>query len=1566
MSISNLTIQATERFRKVCLTKNLPPYNIQGQYTPNTASYNQSIFLSEFAVIDSPNSYITDPPFREQLYPLNNYGPNGGYNLDVRIGYPSTGQNVVPNQGEYNPTDTQLDLEYEAEIDLAYNENRYGPEGGFSAMYFVSNNGTNGRVHLPYWEPPTFIPSSYSPIQILSSNNPIGDSGFLSQDSALANIGAKRLKTLFEDRINLERINNITSFIDFNYKITTPESILSPTANFALRISDSYSPTSPIPGNYFDENEKKGVQTNQTSKALSTINTLTGGLLGPILNLKRNPSQIFLANTGNGQRSILFRNLNLNLYQPDYSKFSGGIRGLLTSLGRGVLNIFDNTENGYYVGSSKKEPGNLTSPRNQVPVDQFGRQVSAPVYGPTDLSLLYEGNETKLKFGLAGTPTSEGGGIDGQFVWTSPKYKNNAGFRATPGGGSGKKDQEFFQIQSQYQRDESTSIGFKKGSILDNTQRLVSSADKVSGAARLKHVGNAINQVSKVFNDGYKEMTRGSKVLSFIDNTTGREEGIEYARVFTKDAPYYNYNDLQKKDGITTSGRSFTNSVLDNTYNLNIAPLRGTDSTNIVPNERSIPSVKKYMFSIENLAWRTSSQPGLTWDDLPACERGPNGGRIMWFPPYDLKFSDTSSPSFNPTSFLGRPEPIYTYKETSRSGTLSWKIVVDHPSILNVVIRRQLKGVKKEKIDSILNSFFAGAMKYDIYELAKRFPTIPVSIQKQIQEAIQNTTNTDSAKKLVDDIPKDSSGNPNSATNNDTKLNELKKDFETLGFYFPKAFDFPNDYDKVYDYYKTQSKDQNIFDRIITPNYDKLKDSFFNQLKDFLTQNPDGLMNISMKSSVVNVGPNFQPLSSSAKQKVIIEKYFTEQAILKPFFDNKRIKLNFNSIGYNTNVSPSSGGGVPGESFNCSTIETNEAAPSATACRRVAIESISFTPQPKSAQQNTQENQQQNEEGKKPQDTETALEKLQKGISKKIIRNLLNEGDYFDMIKEDTPFIYDSLQENLKFFSPAFHSTTPEGLNARLTFLNQCVRPGETIPVIGVNGLPTQNNALNTSFGAPPILVLRIGDFYHTKIVPTSLSFSYDPLELDMNPEGIGVQPMIANVSMNFNIIGGMGLAKPVEELQNALSFNFYANTEIYDERATATEDTSKLDKELWEALSKAIPTPKNETQPQQNGGGNTIGNILNGTTSGEIDYNVIMTNLLSLTSEYFELVVNRLQSFQEKNNLGIVQILNYKRQYNFGSIQKSPFNPGNKETIEIYGKPFGWEESVDSLFSRVQSSIDDNTNPIISFLAKFFQVNDDSFPIRDVKKNMKEYISNISSEFKSPIATQVQELVNSQQSYIQNIRKLNVIVDKTDGKINDKGTPTIYNISGVPYNQLVDDFGKLKVAMDRYVDLLKSGNNPIAFYETNNEIQLVNTNKFGTEADVDFFVVMSRILTDKDKKQEFVDFVIKNELTSVTRPVKLLNKFEKIVDDLAKDYNDELKDENRLFDRLKKRQEYKNLTKGLSKIMYKPNIERKCGYNTTPDNSIEVQQKTLIQNLYSGVNVNEDTTTFDGKIVFN
>jgi len=48
---------------------------------------------------------------------------------------------------------------------------------------------------------------------------------------------------------------------------------------------------------------------------------------------------------------------------------------------------------------------------------------------------------------------------------------------------------------------------------------------------------------------------------------------------------------------------------------------------------------------------------------------------------------------------------------------------------------------------------------------------------------------------------------------------------------------------------------------------------------------------------------------------------------------------------------------------------------------------------------------------------------------------------------------------------------------------------------------------------------------------------------------------MIANVQLSIDYIGGNTLAGPINRLQNAVSFNYYANTEIYDVRSDSVVD---------------------------------------------------------------------------------------------------------------------------------------------------------------------------------------------------------------------------------------------------------------------------------------------------------------------------------------------------------------------------------------------------------------------------
>ena len=177
-----------------------------------------------------------------------------------------------------------------------------------------------------------------------------------------------------------------------------------------------------------------------------------------------------------------------------------------------------------------------------------------------------------------------------------------------------------------------------------------------------------------------------------------------------------------------------------------------------------------------------------------------------------------------------------------------------------------------------------------------------------------------------------------------------------------------------------------------------------------------------------------------------------------------------------------------------------------------------------------------------------------------IIDNLIiNECNYFDFIDGNYPNYFQSISEKIKYFQPGYHSTTPEGLNSRLTFLHQCMRQGPSVYDDQATIQPQ-----NLAFGRPPICILRIGDFFYTKIAINSMTISYDGggsmPKWDLNPEGIGVQPMIADINLSIDIIGGQSLMGPINRLQNAVSFNYYGNTEMYDPRA----DFIKADKGFY------------------------------------------------------------------------------------------------------------------------------------------------------------------------------------------------------------------------------------------------------------------------------------------------------------------------------------------------------------------------------------------------------------------
>ena len=1669
---SYLTIPDTAAFRNSMISRNLRPYTLR----PSIRLF-QDFIPRDLPVIDSDDTLIADDPFADLAYPLNQYGPQGGYNKNINY------NNLLPrpsNEGEYDLSDAERLQEGVQTAPIWISKNRFQPD----LFYFYQDLPIIilPQVNAPY--PDNFVPSTYSPYSILINPDPNGDNGRLSQDSYIARLGAETLRKEFEERIGREVeqltikranflnlndpinviniIKGTVPLIEPNYSITVPSGPINAAVNFGARLTGTYIPVSPIPGDYFDANAYLRVP-GQTSQLAGAAGVPIGqgflnAFLRPVTDI--NSSQRFLNNTGQGQKSVLFNNLDYNKFKPPYSKTAVG------SLVQTVLgNQGVNEKNGeFYVGSPTNDPARASNPSGDLPIDEFGREIETSVYG-SQLGKLYEGEDKDLKFGLNGVSYGDGGGIAGGFTWVSPKYTPNAGKHATPGGGIGSDDPDFPTLA--WGATESTQYDFTRGSILDDTQRLVNS--QPNGAKRLRHVGNAIDQVSKVFNDGYKEMTKGSRVLRY-ENQNGTEVGIEYCRVWTKDTPYLQYNDLVKTEGITTENRRFTYSILDKTYNLNIAPEKGGDSIENFPLnncDTANSRVKKYMFSIENLAWRTGNRPGFRYIDLPFCERGPNGGRIMWFPPYDIKVSESSSANWNTTDFLGRPEPVYTYKNTSRTGTLSWKVIVDHPSILNTIVQKVLANENnREKVDNIVDSFFAGCKKYDIYELVKIYGNICPDEIFQIQEIINKpyplpdedfdvingaiipgnidlgfeVAGTDGGNNTVEIQP---------PLEGSTEEQQPFEEFVDYTFYFDNDVPGPQEtssttttinWRDVMDtyisptkqgvYYQTAQQSQkepvSEFFKVIEENNTQIE-NFLRRLYQILSENPNAVVTVDIISSASAPNTKEYNVSLSKRRFSSVVNYISNvtlssddgQISFGQFINASPQRLILNNVaasGEETTVYPKRLNGESSGAINCTTdlnFPDSTYSVNAMACRRATFKRITVEGIPPVVTPPTPGNIDiiPPPPGTPPvivppvitppkQDPDIVIKKYRDNITTFLTRKMLSECDYFQVIQGDNPMVYDSLKDKLKYFSPAFHSMTPEGLNARLTFLQQCLRPGDTIPTVQVNANGTTefkyDNAVNTSFGAPPVLVLRFGDFFHTKIIPTNLQIGYDPFTLDTNPEGIGVQPMIANISLSFNFIGVEGLKGPVDTLQNALSFNYYANTEVYDDRAEKTDPSKLYDQEFLQKFIDQKPVVTTNTANQvnsqiENDGGNTIGKVISttstsGTTVGQIQYKDIMNDLIDQSQNYFNTVYNKIKEIGEQHNLGVVQLYTKERQFIEGSI------PVTSTTVNLFGKPVKLQDNTDELINLL---IDDINNDNWIFFSAMLDENITAKTKRKVKKNMIDYLNGLKGTFSNDLYTITQELVDAEMDLIKTINKVSVVTnddsDYIDGFIKQKKEVIVYHISGTSQvsaassgvtdtkEELKNDFATIGDYLHNFYELIGSDFTTTINGQSISEKLLsgnYNTTTctfsplgsyLNTDVENRAYQILAHILLDNIKREQFTNAIITQDVIDsqdLSKDFSISNYFSNYFDD---DFYNVCKNEQTLFIswlEAFKANPTNNTTYFGSFTPYTRDKERVFDFSTKPVGTTE--EKQLFLDLYSTKNTNKSKTTWMGKVQLN
>lgn len=589
-----------------------------------------------------------------------------------------------------------------------------------------------------------------------------------------------------------------------------------------------------------------------------------------------------------------------------------------------------------------------------------------------------------------------------------------------------------------------------------------------------------------------------------------------------------NYGALRPNDGHI---RLNDNSVLRSDGYLRITPTHENSQ---------YTDIKNYMFSIENLAWKDV----LLRDDngLSKEQKGPNDGRIMWFPPYNLKFTENVNVNWNANTFIGRGEEIYTYTNTVRSGTLDFTILIDHPSILNKWVST-VEDSDKETKELDLLRYFAGCG----------------NLNESVTPRVDNP-NDDEDEDGDDNLRPNKKGMqlafvlffPNNYTGIDTIKTSDSKHF---------AIDMLNAYNngETVDVVDIEYKNHKHLDSANTYSVGFKPIDYKDQIKTNLN-----LTGIDDKNLFFFDFPKGEELT----------KYFNVTSYEAKGFASSHGYENYNInlckrredviteimkiYGYNLN-------NYKTYSENNKTnniIQVNNEIPKVNDLEaklaRVAYIILNLEPKSDISLNSSQNGYwgkyyQENSSGNKNTNIVSIVSEGEKEYTYD------NEYLYFSEIRKDS-IIHKNIIDKVKYFDPVYHSITPEGFNSRLTFLHQCTRQGPTNAV--TSGLVNDKSpdylkfAGNLSFGRAPYCILRIGDFFNTKICIDSLSINYDNngIQWDLNPEGVGVQPMFANISISFKFLGGQDISGPIERLQNAVTANYYANTSVYSRHSDTKE----------------------------------------------------------------------------------------------------------------------------------------------------------------------------------------------------------------------------------------------------------------------------------------------------------------------------------------------------------------------------------------------------------------------------
>lgn len=596
--------------------------------------------------------------------------------------------------------------------------------------------------------------------------------------------------------------------------------------------------------------------------------------------------------------------------------------------------------------------------------------------------------------------------------------------------------------------------------------------------------------------------------------------------------------------------------------------------------------LKKYMFSIENLAWKGFANS----KNLSKEQQGPNGGRIMWFPPYNLKFQENVNTQWKDNEFIGRGEKIYTYANTERGGTLSFTLLIDHPAIINKWAGNITQATSEQEQD--LLRYFAGCGQLTVGDeelIAPTSPDFPPEDNKDNTTPLPRPDNQYYYKNFIVFFPNDFSAK--SYWNNMKELfskideYEMTKDgnanFKEMDEAYQHEILAKYNYDN-FSLFALNTKNglnenkQKVLDLLGLGDIELLSYEEFKDLEKLYSGKIDGKTSIFGYSTDeyeidnISVGGFASDHGYASNNKKLCSDRATTikkmaQYLCGSIDDNK---IREGEFGREVKVQK-----VDGKEL----VNDIEAKIARSAVIKFAIklkDDVKPVSDVSGLEGNVMSSQTNGDElinnGAAPsvsgetESGQTNMVTIHNDISPDDYYTYQNEYLYFNSIKETDNMVYQNIVNKIKHFEPAFHSITPEGFNARLNFLHQCTRQGPTIGSHAGGKTPEgqQTNmtkmAANLAFGMAPYCILRVGDFFYSKICIQSLSISYDTgngVQWDLNPEGAGVQPMMANIDISFQFVGGQNLDGPVAQLQNAITSNYYANSSVYTPKFDLTHN---------------------------------------------------------------------------------------------------------------------------------------------------------------------------------------------------------------------------------------------------------------------------------------------------------------------------------------------------------------------------------------------------------------------------